>query len=182
MPNNSQLWIWWVFSTILIAIFVNLVSAYTKPYADKILERYSDSRRIKNKKKREKIEKRVSLLLKDPSRYVALESDLTRLFIQISITIVLTAQAYSYFSISLHLPPIPENTEVYPWLRQLSFITISPNLLLISLNILGVLFLYYITLLLLNLVEDFQIRNEYLRKRREEIEKEEVDFQEHSLE
>ena len=107
MPNNSQLWIWWVFSTILIAIFVNLVSAYTKPYADKILERYSDSRRIKNKKKREKIEKRVSLLLKDPSRYVALESDLTRLFIQISITIVLTAQAYSYFSISLHLPVEP---------------------------------------------------------------------------
>jgi len=147
MPNNSQLWIWWIFSTILIAIFVNLVSAYTKPYADKILERYFDSRRIKNKKKREKIEKRVSLLLKDPSRYLALESGITRLFIQIPITIVLVAQVFSYYSIRFQLPPAPVNTEIYPWLRQLHFVTVNPNLLLIFINILGLLFLYYITLL-----------------------------------
>ena len=53
MPDNSQSWIWWGFTTIVLALLVNLASSYTKPYMDRWLNKFSETRRIKSQKKQE---------------------------------------------------------------------------------------------------------------------------------
>jgi ABC-type multidrug transport system fused ATPase/permease subunit len=65
MPTDATLWIWWGFSTIIVGIVINIVSAYFKPYTDKIWEKYSNTRRIKNDKERRRIEGRIQLMLDD---------------------------------------------------------------------------------------------------------------------
>lgn len=45
MPNNSLSWLWWVFSTVILAIIINVISDYIKPKVDHYLEKYSTKRR-----------------------------------------------------------------------------------------------------------------------------------------
>lgn len=56
---------WW-FSAILIALFINLVSAYAKPTTDKILSKASSTWRNHSAEARRKFEQEVDRLMKSP--------------------------------------------------------------------------------------------------------------------
>lgn len=60
-------WAWWLFSTVILAIVLNLISSYLKPYIDRQFERFSDSRRVKNAKQKARIEQAAHVLLADPT-------------------------------------------------------------------------------------------------------------------
>ncbi|MFN8383729.1 MAG: hypothetical protein U0V02_17440 [Anaerolineales bacterium] len=61
MPNTLISWIWWFFSTVLIAIIINFFTEYSRPKIDKILGRYSN----KQKEKNEKYNARIMALAKE---------------------------------------------------------------------------------------------------------------------
>jgi len=55
MPNNLISWFWWIFSTIFMALLINIISAYLKPKIDDALEKYSNTRKELNEKEENEI-------------------------------------------------------------------------------------------------------------------------------
>ena len=56
---------WW-FSAIVVALVINLVSAYAKPSTDRLLSKYSAAWRNRSDESRRKFEQRVEILLNSP--------------------------------------------------------------------------------------------------------------------
>ncbi len=63
--NNIASPAWW-FSAILIAILVNLVSAYAKPWTDKVLSHISTAWRNRTERDRQKFNAAVAILVQSP--------------------------------------------------------------------------------------------------------------------
>ena len=65
---------WW-FSAILIALIVNIVSAYAKPWTDKVLSRISTSWRNRTERNKEKFKAAVEILVQSPQALAAAFED-----------------------------------------------------------------------------------------------------------
>lgn len=56
LPHGSIGWLWWFMSAIVFSFGINVLSAYSKPYTDKWLEKYSKTQKKKNDKYRKEIQ------------------------------------------------------------------------------------------------------------------------------
>ena len=56
MPDNTSSWLWWVFSTVLVAIVINLSSDYLRPRIDALWSKFSAKRRKMSELESAKIE------------------------------------------------------------------------------------------------------------------------------
>lgn len=88
MPDSSQSWIWWGFTTVVLALLVNLASSYTKPYVDRVLNRISEGRKIRSQKKQEEYNKELNKLLNNPSRFTALQSRMICIAIMVALILI----------------------------------------------------------------------------------------------
>ena len=98
MPETSAEWTWFyagIGGTLLLAIFYDFVM---KPWSEKILERMSDPRRIKNEKKRLELENSVDLMLDFPEE---VNFQLNRLTTNLvfSVTFVMSTAVFSSFTL-----------------------------------------------------------------------------------
>lgn len=101
----------WVFSVIVAGIAVNLLSAYMKPYIDKLWGWYSESQRYKNERQKRTFEQRVQTLLKDDLGVLDLKLDLIYRSIQSAVlSIVYILACYvSYLTYPALMGFIPNN-------------------------------------------------------------------------
>lgn len=61
LPNTTEAWIWWVVSTIIVGLLINLLASYLYPKLDQRLAMYSEQRRhslaVKEREFREQVDK-----------------------------------------------------------------------------------------------------------------------------
>jgi hypothetical protein len=67
MPATFTSWLWWIFSVIGIGLALNIASMYIKQPFDRLLEKYSDSRKIKNDLRKKKFDNIINSLFSDQS-------------------------------------------------------------------------------------------------------------------
>ena len=77
-PYNGITWAWFIFSTIFLAIAINILSDYLKPFLDRRLERVSASRRIRNQLENEEFERQLTLLRNSHTMISILDGRVTR--------------------------------------------------------------------------------------------------------
>ena len=81
MPGNAVQWFWWVFSTVVVAVLVNLASAWVEPLLSRYLDRHAVARKLKSAAKQREFEDRVAWMLADPTEVTHVQSLRTSNFI-----------------------------------------------------------------------------------------------------
>ena len=65
MPDTALSWTWWAFTTIVLALFINLLSDYMKPKIDSVLGKYSNKVKMKNETEKGEIDGLAKAMMSD---------------------------------------------------------------------------------------------------------------------
>lgn len=96
LPHGSVGWLWWFISAIIFSFGINVLSAYSKPYTDRWLEKYIKSRKEKNDKYRKAIHTQALAMFNSQHRLTQLEISLHTHLLLVSlwfaVSIIITTQ------------------------------------------------------------------------------------------
>lgn len=67
MPNDLFSWLWWIFTTIVVAIIVNITSEFIKSKVNNVIGNYSKKQKNKNLEQERKIKSIVDRMIENPS-------------------------------------------------------------------------------------------------------------------
>ena len=79
---------WWV-SVVIVGFLINIASDYARPWIDRVVSRFSESRRLALTERQKHFEETVEEVLANPVEYISLRLDLLGMRLQVILLVVL---------------------------------------------------------------------------------------------
>jgi len=113
---------WWV-SVVIVGFLINIASDYARPWIDRVVSRFSESRRLALTERQKHFEETVEEVLANPVEYISLRLDLLGIRLQVILLVVLGLFMF------LVLDTLAVPTEVQTFLKDTLPPQIPPELL-----------------------------------------------------
>lgn len=136
MPNNLSSWIWWLFSSVVLAVILNLVSDYLKQKVDIVFGNYKENQRKQSDIQKDRVNWMVEQMRSDPLtvQFIYYRHTITSvlLYIIFSMIIILLFGAFLniYYLLGFLNSTDANNIKIEGFYALIAYIKTDPRLLL----------------------------------------------------